>query len=327
MVCVVFVCVVCACGVVCGCVVLVCACGVVCACVLWCVCCVFCVVCLWVCGVLFFVCVYMWCWWSLARGKPPCVYVQNASVCTVRTSPCVRQQARMSKTFGPVAGTHGDVLTVHTEAFWTYTQGGFHLLFSSLVLSLFLHVSFFFFLLFSLSSFSPLSSLSSSLSAHTETRSDRQVTPPTMNGHAPRDPLNQERSYQSVNPCYVTFWEFFACWGKLGHKAPLLVGLDFHVQRFICADWVYTPPFSRDTVYRKTNDRKQFGRVSNPTHAAYCSMAHIHNTCNIHCLLSFLLDENILGKWFRSSTSRTKEGLFITGIFPARNLFFITVLI
>ena len=55
-------------------------------------------------------------------------------------------------------------------------------------------------LLFSFSSslfsflFSPLSSLSSSLSAHTETRSDRQVTLPTKNGHAPRDPLNQERA-------------------------------------------------------------------------------------------------------------------------------------
>ena len=44
-------------------------------------------------------------------------------------------------------------------------------------------------------------------------------------------------------------------------------------------------------------------------------------------LLSFLLDENILGKWFRSSSSWNERGtFFITGIFPARNLFFITVL-
>ena len=50
---------------------------------------------------------------------------ENHPVCTFKTPPCVRsgrlrvyrQQARMSKTFGPVAGTHGDVLTVHTEAF------------------------------------------------------------------------------------------------------------------------------------------------------------------------------------------------------------------
>ena len=50
---------------------------------------------------------------------------ENPPVCTFKTPPCVRsgrlrvyrQQARMSKTFGPVAGTHGDVLTVHTEAF------------------------------------------------------------------------------------------------------------------------------------------------------------------------------------------------------------------
>ena len=58
---------------------------------------------------------------------------ENPPVCTFKTPPCVRsgrlrvyrQQARMSWTFGPVAGTHGDVLTVHTEAFRTYTQGGF----------------------------------------------------------------------------------------------------------------------------------------------------------------------------------------------------------
>ena len=66
---------------------------------------------------------------------------------------------------------------------------------SSLLLSLFLHVSFsFFFLLFFSFLFSLSSSLSLSFTAHTETRSDRQVTLPTENGHAPRDPLNQERA-------------------------------------------------------------------------------------------------------------------------------------
>ena len=70
------------------------------------------------------------------------------------------------------------------------------LLFSSLVLSLFLHVSFSFFLLCFLFSFLLLSFLSSSLSLRTQRRhqTDRQVTLPTENGHAPRDPLNQERA-------------------------------------------------------------------------------------------------------------------------------------
>ena len=70
------------------------------------------------------------------------------------------------------------------------------LLFSCLV-SLLTCLFLFFSSLFSFL-FSPLSSLSSSLSlsftAHTETRSDRQVTLPTKNGRAPRDPLNQERA-------------------------------------------------------------------------------------------------------------------------------------
>ena len=76
----------------------------------------------------------------------------------------------------------------------------FSSLFSSLLLScLSSYMSLFLFLFFFFSFlFSPSSSLSSSLSlsftAHTETRSTRQVTPPTKNGHAPSDPLNQERA-------------------------------------------------------------------------------------------------------------------------------------
>ena len=54
---------------------------------------------------------------------------------------------------------------------------------------------------------------------------------------------------------------------------------DFHVQCFICAAWVQTPPFSRDTEYRKINDRKLFGRKSNM--GRVCSMAHVSNTCNV----------------------------------------------
>ena len=126
-------CVVCACGVVCGCVVLVCACGVVCACV----CCGVCVLCVHV-----VLCVVVSCWCMhvvlcvrvcvvvcvcvvCSCGVGEAWHAENPPVCTFKTPPCVRsgrlrvyrQQARMSWTFGPVAGTHGDVLTVHTEAF------------------------------------------------------------------------------------------------------------------------------------------------------------------------------------------------------------------
>ena len=66
----------------------------------------------------------------------------------------------------------------------------------------------FFFLLFSLSSFSFSFSFCFSLSffftARTETRSDRQVTLPIKNGHAPRDPLNQERSYRHTRTALNT---------------------------------------------------------------------------------------------------------------------------
>ena len=121
----------------------------------------------------------------------------------------------------------------------------------SLLLSLLLHVSFsfsFFFLLFSLFSFliSHSSSLSSSLSlsftAHTETRSTRQVTPPTKNGHAPRDPLNQERAINlsilaMSHPVKFSRVESNQAAGSTPGGACLSMP-DFHAQRFICAAWV-----------------------------------------------------------------------------------------
>ena len=86
---------VCTCGVMCGSVLVVCGVGVVCVhvVVLVLVLCVSCgVVC--TCGV---VCVSV-VWWCVCgeawHAENPCVYVQNASVCTVRTSPCVPATVR-----------------------------------------------------------------------------------------------------------------------------------------------------------------------------------------------------------------------------------------
>ena len=62
-----------------------------------------------------------------------------------------------------------------------------------------------------LSSYISLSLFFSSLfffTARTETRSDRQVSPPTKNGHAPRDPLNQEFSLL-LSPSPLFFFFFF----------------------------------------------------------------------------------------------------------------------
>ena len=131
---------VCTCGVVCGCVHVVCGVGVVCVHVLCvvCTCDVWCWCCVCTCGVVCCVgCVCVWCWCGVVCGEA--WHAENPPVCTFKTPPCVRsgrlrvyrQRARMSKT-----GTHGDVLTVHTEAFWTYTQGVFSSLSSPLSLAL-----------------------------------------------------------------------------------------------------------------------------------------------------------------------------------------------
>ena len=144
----------------------------VCTCGVWCWCCV-CVYmwCCVLCGLCLCV-VLVWCgvWWSLARGKPTCVYVQNASVCTVRTSPCVPatgthvedMRACCRYTRRRPDRTHGGVFNVHTGGFLislssplslALSRSFLPLLFSSLFFLLFsflslLSFSFLFLLLF-----------------------------------------------------------------------------------------------------------------------------------------------------------------------------------
>ena len=152
---------VCTCGVVCC--VYMCgvggACGGACG-VVWCVGCVVLVVRGGACGV---VCGETW------HAENPRVYVQNASVCTVRTSPCVPAtgphvldiRACCRYTRRRPDRTHGGVLDVHT--------GGFSspLLFSCLVSLL---TCFFLFFFFSFSSSFLLHLLFHLLFLHTQGR-------------------------------------------------------------------------------------------------------------------------------------------------------------
>ena len=270
---------VCTCGVWCWCCVCTCgACGVVCTCGVWCWWCVW-----W----------NVWCgvWWYLALGKLPVCTFNDASVCTVRTYPCVPatgpnvqdMRACCRYTRRRPDRTHGGVLNVHT--------GGFLFsLFSSVFLSLWNALSrsflpllfkclvslkknlFLFFWTLTLFEFLPLFSLSWCLSAHTETRSDRPFFPPTKNGHAPRDPLNQERAINlsilaMSQPGKFSRIELnYATSSTPGGAHPSHAW--FSCQRMICAACL-DPAFLKIPVYRKINDRKKFGRKSNSTHAAY----------------------------------------------------------
>ena len=88
--------------------------------------CLWCVVCVCVrCGVVGGRGVSLVCGTLKNRGKNRMwiptrlrVHIQNVPVCTGTTSTCFSVCARG-------AGTHGDVLNVHTEAFRKYTQGRF----------------------------------------------------------------------------------------------------------------------------------------------------------------------------------------------------------
>ena len=142
-----------------------------------------------------------------------------------------------------------------------------------LYVSLFFHVSFSFFLLLLFSLFSFIFSFIFSFSLfHCTHRDEMNQTSDSTNKERPCTTRSTEsrESYQSVNPCCVTTWEVLACWVKLSHKLHSWGGAhpsmpDFHVLRCL-----FRPLLSQDTVYRKINDRKLFGRMSNSTHAAFC---------------------------------------------------------
>ena len=81
-----------------------------------------CVVRVGVCGVCVCgVCMFCGVWWCLVCGvahrKNLRVQIQNVTVCTGTTRTCVT-------TCGRGVGTHGDVLNLHTEIFWTDIRGG-----------------------------------------------------------------------------------------------------------------------------------------------------------------------------------------------------------
>ena len=162
------------------------------------------------------------------------------------------------------------------------------LLFSSLFSCLVspLTCLFFFFSCFLLLFSSPSSFLSSSLSlsftAHTETRSTRQVTPPTKNGHAPRDPLNQERAINlsilaMSHPGKFSRVESNQAAGSTpGGAHPSMP--DFHVQRFICA----RPRLSQEILCIAELMTANCSAECPTQHMRrICSMAHISNTCNV----------------------------------------------
>ena len=85
--------------------------------VCWCLCFVWCAWFVWCVSVLCGVCgcgvVVVR---GLARRKNLRELIQNVPVCTGTTRTCV-------STCGRGAGTHGDVLNLHTEVFWTDTRG------------------------------------------------------------------------------------------------------------------------------------------------------------------------------------------------------------
>ena len=116
-------------------------------------------------------------------------------------------------------------------------------------LFLFLFLFFFFSFLFCPSS-SLSSSLSISFTAHTETRSTRQVTPPTKNGHAPRDPLNQERAINLSILAMSQPGKFSRVESKIKPQAPLAA---LHMPLTLSATSVATPSLTivEQTIHQK----------------------------------------------------------------------------
>ena len=77
-------------------------------------------------------CVSLWSWCVFGVLRHGEKNVKKKPVYTFKTPPCVhskrprvyRHHAHMYETCGLAAGTHGNVLNVHTEAFWMDTRRG-----------------------------------------------------------------------------------------------------------------------------------------------------------------------------------------------------------
>ena len=119
----------------------------------------------------------------------------------------------------------------------------------------------------------------------------------------------------------------FRVLSQIRPQAPLLVGLIF-MFNVLSALTGFRPRLSHEILcIAKLMTANFSAECPTPHMRRICSMAHIHNTCNIHCLLSFLLDDNILGKWFCSSSSWNERGTFLWQEYFQRGIFFlITVL-
>ena len=63
-------------------------------------------------------------------SSPPCVHSTRLRVCVQNVPRVYRQQAHMFPTCGLGAGTHGDVLNLHTESVLEVYTGFFHVFFT-----------------------------------------------------------------------------------------------------------------------------------------------------------------------------------------------------
>ena len=128
----------------------------------------------------------------------------------------------------------------------------------------------------------------------------RQIAPPTKNGHAP--PSNESRkSYQSVNPTVVRTGWVFPCWVKLSRRlhswwCPSVNSFKFqicnHTSPGIQKFWF---PGGCPTGHGSNTIGSLIDIVYGQNYDGIWSSSNLW--------LSFLINENILGKCFRFSTS------------------------
>ena len=142
--------------------------------------------------------------------------------------------------------------------------------------------------------------LFSRLRSRSLTELTRQITPPTKNGHAP-PPIESRKSYQSVNPSYVWTWWVSPCWVKLSRRLHSWWCPSVNSFKFRPCD--NTPPGTQKfwflircwRSHEKNDLQSLIGIVYGKDYDGIWSSSIP--------LLSFLINENILGKCFRISSS------------------------
>ena len=145
-----------------------------------------------------------------------------------------------------------------------------------------------------------LAPLFSRLRSRSLSQLSRQITPPTKNGHAP-PPTKSRKSSQSVNPYCVWTWWVSPCWVKLSRRLHSWWCPSVNSFKFQPCD--HTPPGTQRLLISRKVPTESDANIRRSLVGIVYGWDYDGIWSSSNPQLSFLINENILGKCFRTCSS------------------------